>query len=369
MNKAKHRIKNAVQKMPCTARVFIFVGILAFFLHLVCLFSSRAADFLGASLGNAVRTVLGLLSSWLPFSLAELLLVGLPLWILLAILLVRRYFKRGGSPKRAVAFVLSFLPLLYALFVFMLGFGYLSTPLDERLNLLREESIDTSELFDTGVKLIDRANKELSHITFSDTGESVMPLSYREMNRALKSAYSSLEKMMPFISSYRASAKAVLLSNPMAYTGITGVYSFFTGESNFCTYFPDYSTVYTAAHEMAHASGISREDEANFVAFLALMESDEPYLRYAACVNLLQYTLNALYRTDKQRHKELYLMLPQKIANEYRAYNTALDAVGNHPVRDVAESINNAYLSGVGTEGTLSYGLVVRLAVAYFKTE
>ncbi len=369
MKKAGCFLKKAAKALPLSSFAFTLLGVLALFMHVICLFSSKAADFLGATLGSAVRTVLGFLSGWIPFSLAEMLVVGLPLWIFLCILLVRAYLRRGGSWMRATALFLSFLPFLYALFVFSLGFGYLSTPLSEKIGLHAEKNPSAEELYETGVWLKEKASEELPHIIFSETGESVMPLSAKEMNRALKASFASLEEKYPFLSARTAPTKAILLSKPMAYTGIVGVYSFFTGESNVCTYFPDYSTLYTAAHELSHSSGVSREDEANFIAFLALMESDEPYLRYAACINLLQYTMSALYGADKALYKELSLSLPKEITGEYHAYSRAFDSVGEHPLRDVAESVNNAYLNSVGTEGTASYGLVVRLAVAYVKTK
>lgn len=369
MKKEGRSFKRIVQSLPRTAIIFFIFGVLAFFMHVLCLFSSETADFLMATLGSTVRTVLGAVGGVIPFSIAELLVVGLPIWVLLLLLLVRLYLRRGGSWVRATALFLSFLPLLYALFVFSLGFGYLTTPLDEKIGLSTEEKISADELYKTGVWLKEKASEEIPHIAFSETGESQMMLSKREMNTALAEAFGTLEKKYSFLSARVAPAKAIVLSKPMAYTGIVGVYSFFTGESNVCTYFPDYSTVYTAAHELSHASGIAREDEANFIAFLALLESDEPYLRYAAYVNLLQYTLNALYQADKTLHRELQALLPNEILGEYRAYSRAFDSVGEHPLRDIAESVNDAYLSGVGTEGTVSYGLVVRYAVAYVKTK
>jgi hypothetical protein len=38
-------------------------------------------------------------------------------------------------------------------------------------------------------------------------------------------------------------------------------------------------------------------------------------------------------------------------------------------VSQVSGSINNSYLQSQGTPGTKSYGMVVDLAVAYFKTQ
>jgi len=151
----------------------------------------------------------------------------------------------------------------------------------------------------------------------------------------------------------------------MSYTGITGVYSFFTGEANLNVAYPDYSNVFTAAHEMAHARGIAREDEANFVASLACISSDDTYIRYCGYVNLLQYVMNALARADRTLWKEVYADLCATTVSEFLAYNAHIDAHDNTFVRDTAEKINNTYLESMGTQGTVSYGLVVDLAVAY----
>ena len=364
MRKLTVRLKRIYRLLPLASRIFLFIGIAAFFMHILSLLSAAVADFLEKTLGAATRTIIGYVSAPFPFSLAEMLLLGLPLWIALAVFLVRHYLKRGGSAFRAVALFLSFLPLLYSLFVFMLGFGYLSTPLAEKLLLEKKESVSAHELYEAGMYFATEAEKELEDVTFAENGESVMPLSHREMNKALRRAYRALSEKYSFIS-VPAPTKAVLLSKPMAYTGITGVYSFFTGESNLCTYYPDFSTVYTASHEMAHAAGIAREDEANFIAFLALAESEESYFRYSAHVNLLQYTLVALYRADRELYAELFFSLSPKIKGEFHAYNLAFDEVDGHFVRDIAQSVYDTYLSGVGTEGAVSYTLVVRLGVAY----
>ncbi len=366
MKKPLALLKKTYGALPLASRIFLFIGIAAFFMHILSLLSASAADFFTKTVGAATRTLLGYASAPFPFSLAEMLLLGLPLWVALAVFVARRYLKRGGSALRAIAFCLSFLPLLYSLFVFMLGFGYLSTPLSEKLSLEKKESVSAQELYEAGRYFAAEAEKELEGVTFSENGESVMPFSHREMNKALRRAYRSLSEKYGFIS-VPAPTKAVLLSKPMAYTGITGVYSFFTGESNLCTYYPDFSTVYTASHEMAHAAGIAREDEANFIAFLTLAEAEEPYFRYSAHLNLLQYTLGALYRADKELYTALYSSLSPNIKSEFHAYNLAFDEVDGHFVRDIAESVNDAYLSGVGTEGAVSYTLVVRLGVAYAK--
>ena len=53
--------------------------------------------------------------------------------------------------------------------------------------------------------------------------------------------------------------------------------------------------------------------------------------------------------------------------SELRAYSAFFDKYRDSAVSEVSGAVNNAYLQMQGTEGTRSYGLVVDLAVAYYK--
>ena len=152
----------------------------------------------------------------------------------------------------------------------------------------------------------------------------------------------------------------------MTYTHISGVYTFFTGEANLNTNGPDYSLVYTTAHELAHQRGIAREDEANFIAFLVCTESDDAYIRYCGHLNLCEYVMNALYSADINLWEQLWDNLDIRIKCEMIAYNKHYEKYRDNVVGEISGAINDAYLQANGTEGSVSYGLVVDLAVAYF---
>jgi len=159
----------------------------------------------------------------------------------------------------------------------------------------------------------------------------------------------------------------VILSEPMTYTHIAGVYSFFTGEANVNTNFPDYTIPFTVAHELAHQRGIAREDEANFVAFLVCKESDDPYIRYSGYLNLFEYVSSALYSADQELYAKVASTLNTDVRYELMAYSKFFDKYRDSVAADVSGAVNDAYLKLQGTEGTRSYGLVVDLAVAYYK--
>ena len=187
------------------------------------------------------------------------------------------------------------------------------------------------------------------------------------MCRDLMIGYERLHRDHPGFWQFSSAVKPVILSEPMSYTHITGIYTFFTGEANLNINFPDYTLPFTAAHELAHQRGFAREKEANFIAFLVCINSEHPYTRYSGYVNMVEYLSNALYSADRTLWEEVFYSLDLRIRYEMQAYNDFYDKYRESVAADVSNAVNDTYLKVQGqTEGTKSYGLVVDLAVAYF---
>ena len=183
-------------------------------------------------------------------------------------------------------------------------------------------------------------------------------------------AYDKASAKYDFIDDFHSRVKPVMLSEPMSYTHITGVYTFFTGEANINVNFPDYTIPFTAAHELAHQRGIAREDEANFVAFLVCMESDDVYIRYSGALNMYEYVVSALYSANYELYKENYLKQPKAIIAERIACSEFFDKYRENVAANVSTTVNNAYITSHNQpQGVKSYGLVVDLVAAYMLSE
>ena len=201
-------------------------------------------------------------------------------------------------------------------------------------------------------------------------GHSVNDMVYSldELNTKLNHAYLSSAEKYPFVQKMASNVKEVALSELMSYTHITGVYTYFTGEANINCVFPDYTIPFTMAHEMAHQRGIAREEEANFVAFLVCLESDDPYILYSAYLNMYEYVANDLYRADKELYSTVVSKKSARISAEQTAYSEFFAKYRDSVASNVASTVNDAYLKEQGqTAGAKSYGLVVDLAVAHYK--
>ncbi|MEG2118101.1 MAG: DUF3810 domain-containing protein, partial [Clostridia bacterium] len=173
-----------------------------------------------------------------------------------------------------------------------------------------------------------------------------------------------------YISSFTSRPKPIMLSEPMLYTHISGVYTFFTGEANINTNYPDFLIPYTMAHELSHQRGIAREDEANMVAFLVCLKSRNAYVKYSGLTNMLSYLTSALYKADKDQYNELMAKYyPDQIKKEMKAYSIFFEKYRESVANKVTDAVNNTFLQSQGqSQGTKSYGLVVDLTVAYYKS-
>jgi hypothetical protein len=196
-----------------------------------------------------------------------------------------------------------------------------------------------------------------------------MPYDYNELVKKMNEAYEKYTDGVDYISHFYSTPKAIALSEPMTYTHISGVYTFMTGESNVNTNYPDYLMPFTMAHEMAHQRGIAREDEANFVAYLVCIGSGDDYIRYSAYANMVNYLNSALRRADNDLYKQFVInYLPTEVQKEYVAYSEFFDKYRESTASNVTGAVNNAFLQSQGQQaGSKSYGLVVDLAVAYYK--
>ncbi len=325
------------------------------------------ADWFNTNISSPLRALFALLTAWIPFSVGESLIWLSP--VILFLVLRHAIRHRCDTWRTALVYIGilgSVVVTLFSLFVLNFAAGYRGRPLEDKLELDRTR-VSAQELYDTAVLVRDEMDRVAAEISFGGDGFSVMPYTLAEMNGHLSDAYATVADTYDFIPHFSSRVKPVLASEVMSHMHITGVYTFFTGEANINVGFPDYTIPYTAAHELAHQRGIAREDEANFVAFLVCDASEDPYIRYSGYLNLYEFLANALYGADRDLYYKLTAEMREEVRGELRAYSAFYDKYRDSVVSNVSSTINNSYLQSQGTPGTKSYGMVVDLAVAYFR--
>lgn len=364
MNKRKTLTK-IKEWVPTPALIIYALTVLCAASHIIGIMSPGYADFFNIRISPIFRGALGYLTCWFPFSFAETFLLFMPVTLVAVIaFVVPRASVNGRATVRYITSLLSIIALLYSVFVLMFAQGYRGTSLADKLGI-EERNITVDELYEAAEILTEKVNGITDEITFKRDSSSIMPYSYREMSDKLVDAFNSLADKYDFIPKLYVGVKQIMLSEPMTYTHISGVYSFYTGEANINTNFPDYTIPYTAAHELSHQRGITREDEANFMAFLVCMESDDPYIRYSGYQCLLEYLMSDMYRADKSRYSQWLVTLDPEVKNEMAAYSEFFKKYENNVATKVTSKVNDVYLKSQGTQGSVSYGMVTNLAALY----
>ena len=160
--------------------------------------------------------------------------------------------------------------------------------------------------------------------------------------------------------------KPLLVSEPLTYTHLSGIYTFMTGEANINSNYPDFIIASSSAHELAHQRGIAREDEANFIAFAVLLETNDSFLKYCAYLDVYSNVLNDLYSADKDLYFDVVSKVDERVLNDLRSYSRFFEKYANSKASEVVDSVNDSYLQANGQEnGTKSYGMITELVCAY----
>lgn len=132
----------------------------------------------------------------------------------------------------------------------------------------------------------------------------------------------------------------------------------------------------TMCHELAHLRGYIFEDEANFISFLACIQSEDKAFQYSGYLSVLNYLNNDLYRI---LGKEAYWALPEmnELARRDNIFveEKEWDRINKKALIDtetvdrVSDVIVDATLKANGvSDGAVSYSRVVRLLLQYYRS-
>jgi hypothetical protein len=156
----------------------------------------------------------------------------------------------------------------------------------------------------------------------------------------------------------------------MSYTEITGIFIPFTMEANVNVDIPDYSIPATMLHELAHIRGFMREDEANYIAYLAGMESDNPDLKYSSTMLALVYSGNALYEQDTELYFKIREQYSEGVVKDIRANSAYWQQYEDTVISTISNKINDTYLkANAQLDGVKSYGRMLDLLLAKYRED
>ncbi len=308
--------------------------------------------------------------SLFPFSLTELAVVLGPvaLLVLLAvwgIRILRHKERRKIIAEKGCRFVAWCLSLMLLVYMVMHGGNFSRLHLTELMEL-PQRPYTAQELYAVTVDLAQKCRAAREQVAEDESGCMVLSASLSDTLLAADDVYKPLRRDYPFLITGVWRAKAVVLSHQWSYTGVTGFYCPWLGETNVNVDQPDCDIGHTAAHELAHSMGFGREDECNFLGYLSCVTSGQPDFVYSGYLAAFLYCNNALYGADQELWAQAYAHLSEGVRRDLRQKSTYCDSFKGE-VMDFSQDFNDAFIKVNGEEsGRISYSEAVGLVLQYY---
>jgi hypothetical protein len=294
------------------------------------------------------------LFSIIPFSMMEIIVVT---WVVVvavhAIQSIRFAIKKHTTQflKSSQYALITFL-VMTNLYLATAGMAYNRQPVTIPQY---EGEVLSSEYLTIVEDFVDRFNSAASRLTFDeDTNSVINPYSLDELNEVIRNAFVTANLDSTYFTSYSTRVKPLLTSFLYREFHITGVHFAPSTEATINILIPHALIPYTMIHELVHAKGVMREDDANLVALYVCLMSEDPYLQYSGYFNTFYAMLNLTrYMGDSGAYGRVYQSLNQSIRRDYQFQGIYWQ---NYDLLDTfARWVNDTYLRLFGTEGVSSY--------------
>lgn len=335
-------------------------------IKLLALHSSYVEKFYTGYFYPLISVILRFLFGWIPFSIGDICYFVAGCWLLyLLIGNISSLFRRkltGTIVLKRMTRILVALVIIYISFNILWGLNYDRVGIAGQLNLPAAD-YDTADVILLQEILLNKVNENKEMLI---RNKNVYPSGSQLFKRA-RHSYDNIAKIYPFIQYKTPSIKSSLYGSLGNYLGFTGYYNPFSGEAQVNTTVPKFLLPYITTHEMAHQLGYAKEDEANFVGYLAAANSPDTLFRYSTYLDLFVYANREVYYFDSVLAKESMIKLDTAVKEdlaEWRKFNLAHTSF----IEPVITWIYGNYLkANQQPKGMRSYNEVIRMLIAYYK--
>ncbi len=313
-------------------------------------FSRTAMGWLGAAFG------------WIPFPIWEPLLVLIGIAVIAGLIYAIKHKKILGW----LTGLLEFAVLMVFLFMGLWGLNHFAPTIGEQTGLeVGEYSVD--QLKKAAAWYAEQASFYAEGVERDGNGDVILP-EFEAMSDEAGECYGRLAEYDERFAVSVPRVKPLLVSEAFAYMGTSGIFVCYTGEAAVSTESFGLTQPFTICHELGHSLAVAREDEANYLAFLACRASQDELFRYSGYYCAFIYCYNALYAESPSAAKSLWDRCSEEMLHDCDVqveHNKQYEG----KVQEAAQAVNDAYLKTFDEAGVKSYGLVVDYLIAeYFSS-
>ncbi|MBS7564630.1 DUF3810 domain-containing protein [Mucilaginibacter sp. Bleaf8] len=310
-----------------------------------------------------IASLLHALLNWLPFSLGDIGYVLLIVWLVYALIrsvvwLVKKNYRLATYTFLKVVVVLQ---LVAVMFYSFWGLNYFRPPIAQTV-YRQDTSYTLTDLKNVTALLIDSVNASAAALTPADRQQSNTDI-YQHAVLAI----GQVGRQEPAFLARYPHVKPAMFTPALNFMSTLGYYNPFTGEAQMNYQMPVVNKPVTCCHEMGHQMGYGREDEANYIGFVAGVESGDRLLRYSAYYMAAVEFLHHLRQRDSVLQKQYKQRLSPIVKADIkadRAYWTGFESkagILSALLYDHFLKANNQ------PAGLFTYNQMIRLTMVYYK--
>ena len=345
-------MKKSIYSMIC-----LILGAFAL-LGNVAAINTEFCDAYRANAYGFISDIFGKLTASIPICIGEVfMLIFFLLLIILVLLLVLFLIFKNKTGYRMVFFCYSKMMILLCLIVVFVYTCTWSIP-------FRGSVVKVKGAVDRDYKLGEVVNvrahivKKINELSYSVPRDENGKVIYDNKKSKSEIVYSmkKLGEQYPLLKGYYPPMKKAMISDVLEWMDIAGYTYPYTMEVTYNKYSTDLYYPFLFAHESSHHQGYYKESEANFLAFLACINSDDVVSKYSGYIEIYYY-LNDAVLEKVSNNKEMleYLKTHDLIReqvkddiNEALKKSEELYNKDDHPGQKFSESAQKA--SKVGWE-------------------
>jgi len=307
------------------------------------------------------------LFGWIPFSIGDIFYAFLIIIILFKTFqFFKALFKKRVTRKYFIAGlqqIIFFFLFVYVFFNLLWGLNYNRAGIAYQLKL-DVKKYELADLDTLATVIENRINKYAALVTEAQRD------SFDKKKRLFSSAieaYSYAAKQYPFLQYPPRSVKPSFYSYLGNYLGFQGYYNPFSGEGQVNTTVPRFLEPFVTTHEMAHQLGYGKENEANFVGYLACRTYPSNVFRYSVYFDMYNYAIGEIYRRDTIMARSFQEKLHPQVIADIKEYRDFYKKYRNPIEPIIMWAYGNFLKANNQPAGKMTYNEVVAWLIAYYK--
>ena len=295
--------------------------------------------------------------SFFPFSVGDFLYIALGIMILFFIIKIIKKDSRNNYLLKS----LLFLNIIYFTYQIFWGMLYFQKPIIQKLP---KGKITLSETQNLTLKYLTLCKQTRNLVKEDKNGVFILT----DLEAIKEEILRNQNTLPSFFGRHQGenidAIKPSLFKGVMSYSGILGYYNPFTAEAQYNADLPSTYIPFTLAHESMHQLGFAREQEANFIGYLAGKNAANVELRYSTEYFVLKSLLNSLVEKNPDFVKQVIQNFSVGMKRD-RLADKAFSKKHEGLLDEFFSFTNDVFLKINHQEGSITYSYFIDLLVRY----